>query len=373
MEDKRINQIIRKITIAVALIVILIWFLFKLDKVGMAIGNIIRILHPFLIGVLIALLLGAPVKFFERKLTKKDKNGNDITNRKLAVVLSIGVTLLVIIIVFALVIPQLVNVGQIIANNMPTYTKDVTDLIDNIEKNYPNLNIHGIADQISNNIQNLGNTFKEQLPQILSDSVSTISSTVMGIVNFFIGIGFAVIILIEKEKIKYAVKKVLYTYMKKEKVERIKKVTNIFMESFSNFVVTQNINAFVVGLACVVLGLIAGIPNAVQVGILVGLTSLIPMFGAIIGILISLIIILPISPIKALIFLIISVIVWQLGENIFKPVLIGKKLGMPGILQFVTVIGGGAAFGLLGILLGIPIVNTIYILINERVKKTQVE
>lgn len=373
MEDKRINQIIRKITIAVALIVLFIWFLFKLDKVGMAIGNIVRILNPFLIGILIALLLSAPVKFFERKLTKKDKNGKDITNRKLAVVLSVGIILLVIVIVFVLVIPQLVNVGHIIANNMPTYTKDTRNLIDNIEKTYPSLNIHDIADQISNNIQNVGNTLKEQLPQILSDSVSTISSTIMGIVSFFIGIGFAIILLIEKEKIKHAIKKVLYTYMKKERVEKIKKVANIFMESFSNFVVTQNINAFAVGLLCIVIGLIAGIPNAVQVGILVGLTSLIPMFGAIIGILISLIIILPISPIKALIFLIISIIIWQLGENVFKPILIGKKLGMPGILQFVTVIGGGAAFGLLGILLGIPIVNTIYILISERVKKTQIE
>ena len=274
---------------------------------------------------------------------------------------------------FALVIPQLVYFGKTIISNVPIYTKKITEVVYDIENKYPSLDIEGLAEQISNNVKDIGNTLAEQLPKALSSSLSSISGTINGIINFCTGIGFAVVILTNKDRIRTTLKKVLYTYLGKRKTEKIIKVFNIFIDSFSNFVVARNFNSYIVGILCIFASIIFRIPNAIQVGIVVGVTSLIPIFGAIIGIAISLIMIIAISPIKALIFLIISVIIWQLGENIILPYFIGKRVGMSDVMQFIATVGGGSVFGVLGIILGVPIVNTAYVLITEKTKDIIIE
>ena len=245
--------------------------------------------------------------------------------------------------------------------------------MDSASQNITFINLNDIKGQIESGSNDLTNMLQQQFPQIITNFIVTISGTINNIVSFFIGIGFAIVLLIEKDKIIKALKKILYTYLKKEKSDKIIKTMTIFTESFSNFVVAQSTNSFIVGIICIIIGLITGIPYAISLGILVGITSIIPMFGAILGIAISLIILLAISPIQAIIFSIISIVSWLLGENIIKPNLIGKKVGMPGILQFISAIAGGSAFGFLGMIFTIPIVNTIYILIKEKTKDTKIE
>ena len=363
MSEKEINKLIRKITIIVICLIVFIWGLFNLNTLGDIFGNIERILRPFLIGILLALILGAPVKFLEKK----------ITNKGLSIGISVVFIILMCVMVVAIVIPELINIGKMIVENSPLYNQKITEFVNNMQTTFPNINITGIAEQISNNLKDFGSTLTEQLPQILSNSITAITTTVLGIVNFCMGIAFAVMILVDGEKIKVAMKKIMHTFIGEKFAKKVIRALNIFRESFSNFIVAQCTNSLVVGVLCVIIGLIAGVPNAVQAGILVGITSIIPMFGALIGIILSLIIIVVVSPIKALIFLVISIIVWQLGENVFKPILVGRKLGMPGILQFLGVIIGGAMFGFLGVLLGIPVMNTIYVLIEDRIKDTKVD
>ena len=372
MDEKSINKLIKKITLTIIGLIVLVWCLFNLNYIGDLLNNIQRILQPFLFGILIALILNAPVGFLEKKLTKKDKNGNIVPNKGLAIGISVISVILIVIIVFALVIPELINFGKITINNAPLYNEKIAEFISNLQDKYPSLNISEIANQINTYVQNVGNSLSDELPEIVSTSVTTLSGTFLGIFNLFMGIAFSVMILVEGERIKFAIKKLLYTFLKKNIANKIIDVANIFKEGFNNFIVAQSINSLVVGLLCVFIGLIAGVPNAVQAGILVGITSIIPMFGALIGILLSVILIVVISPVHALIFFILSTIIWLLGENVLKPILVGKKLGMPGLLQFFSVIVGGAIFGFLGVLLGIPVVNTIYILLYEKTKKTKI-
>ena len=373
MDDVKINQIIKKISWIIIGIILFAWAIFNPDTVNDIWNNILKILQPFLFGILMALLLHAPVKFFEEKLAKKDKKGNVVTNKNLAVTLSVITVFLTVVIVFSLVIPGLINFGKIIVNNMPIYTQKVTEIVEDIGTNHPELNMNDLSKQISQNIQNIGKTLTDELPKILSNSLSTISGTINGIINFFIGIGFAIMILTQKDRINLTSKKLFYTYVGKEKTMKMIRVIDIFIDSFSNFIVARSINSFIVGLLCIIISLIAGVPNAISAGILVGFTNLIPIFGAIIGIVISMIMIVAILPIKALVFLIIGMIVWQLGENIFLPYLIGKKVGMSDFLQFIVVTAGGSMFGILGILFGVPVVNTVYILMYEKAKNTVIE
>ena len=375
MDEKVINKIIRKITFIIIGIILFACVLFKFEVISGVWENIMRVSQPFLVGILIALLLNAPVKFFERKLTKKDKDGNEVTNKKLAVILSLLCVIIVLAIVVVLVIPELINFGKVIVSNAPIYGEKITEIINNIQKSFPDLNIEDLSHQITDNIENIGNTLSEQLPTILSNSMSSISSTITGIVNFFIGIGFAITCLINKDRITKTIKAIAHKYINENKINYITKVINIFTDNFSNFVIARSINSFAIGILCIIISAIVGIPSAIPVGILLGVTSLIPIFGGIIGIVIAMIMIVAIAPIKALIFFIIGMIIWQLGENMLVPYFIGKKMEMSDFLQFVVVTAGSAMFGILGIVIGIPAMNTLYSLLTEKtnLKKTNKE
>ena len=363
MSEKEINKLIRKITIIVICLIVFIWGLFNINNLGEVFGTIERIFRPFLIGILLALVLGAPVKFLEKK----------IVNKGVCIGLSVLCIILVIVMVVSIVIPQLIILGKTIVENSGMYNTKITEIVNNLQATYPNINITGIASGVSTSLQNFGSTLTNQIPEILSNSIVAITTTLLGIVNFVMGIAFAVMILVDGEKIKMAMKKILHTFAGEKIAKKVIKAINIFRDSFSNFIVAQSTNSLIVGVLCVIIGLIAGVPNAIPLGILVGITSIIPMFGALIGILVGVIVIVFIAPIKALVFFAISLIVWQLGENVFKPILVGRKLGMPGILQFLGVIVGGAMFGFLGVLLGIPVMNTIYVLLEDRIKETKVD
>ena len=110
-------------------------------------------------------------------------------------------------------------------------------------------------------------------------------------------------------------------------------------------------------------------------GTIIGVTALIPIFGALIGAGLSAFIICTVSPTKALIFLVFLIILQQIDNNVFYPKVVGTSVGLPGIWVIAAVTVGGSLFGILGMLLGVPLVATFYKLGFEQLeaKEKQIE
>ena len=109
------------------------------------------------------------------------------------------------------------------------------------------------------------------------------------------------------------------------------------------------------------------LPYAVLVGVLIAFTALIPIVGAFIGCIVGAFLILMTSPIKAIGFVVLFLVLQQLEGNLIYPKVVGNQVGLPAIWVLFAVSVGGSMFGVVGMLVFIPLMSTVYTLLKENV------
>ena len=124
---------------------------------------------------------------------------------------------------------------------------------------------------------------------------------------------------------------------------------------------------------CAIGGTILHFPYAASIGLIVGVTSLIPFAGAWIGGIMGAAMILSQDPLQAVQFIIFLIILQQIEGHLIYPNVVGQSVGLPSIWVFVAVIAGGSLFGLLGVLLGVPVISTVRTLLMEHFAKMDEE
>ena len=159
--------------------------------------------------------------------------------------------------------------------------------------------------------------------------------------------------------------------------ESINQKTSHFMqtanETFQSFFVGQFIEAIILGTLCFIGMKLLKLPYAAMSGTLVGVTAFIPIVGAFIGAGLSAFIILTENPMQALIFIIFLLILQQFEGNIIYPKVVGGTVGLPSIWTLAAVTIGGGLFGILGMLLGVPLAGTLYKLSFEKLESAEAE
>lgn len=368
MEKKNLE--IKKWLILTSVILIGYWVVNNFSILGNFFSTILNILSPFILGSCLAFVLNIPMSFFEKKLSKiKTKKGNKIKNKKVLRFMSIVFAIFVIILIFTLIItlivPELVNIVKMLVDNIPFYTEKISELFEKYGENISN--ISNMIQETNMNKEEIKEQIANQFSGLLTSSISIIGSIVSAIANFIIGIIFAIYILIDKEKLQNQAKKILYAYLSKEKSDKIMKIGRVSNKTFRNFFTVQCLEATILGTLCMIGMIILKIPYAVPIGILVGVTALIPIVGAFIGVIIGAILILSIDPIKVITFIIFFLILQQVEGNLIYPRVVGNSVGLPGMWVLVAVTVGGSLGGILGMLIGVPFASIIYTLLKEDV------
>ena len=110
-------------------------------------------------------------------------------------------------------------------------------------------------------------------------------------------------------------------------------------------------------------------PYALLVGCLIAVTALIPIVGAFIGCAVGAFLILMVSPVQALFFLIMFLVLQQVEGNLIYPHVVGNSVGLPSIWVLAAVSIGGSLLGVMGMLIFIPLVSVLYTLFREFVYK----
>lgn len=347
------------------------WAINNLNTVGNIIGYIFNIAFPFILGGSLAFILNLPMTFFEKKMLKTKKKSKKEKNKKLirtlSIIFAIIIILLVITLIITLIVPELVKIVNILINNIPYYVDEVNKLIDKCGEKIPSLN--SIIQSKNINIKTIQNEIINQIPQILSSSLLIVGNIFSGIATFFIAVVFAIYLLADKERLQDQVKKLLYAYLKKDKADKIVNIGKVTNNTFKSFFTVQCLEATILGTLCMVGMLILRLPYAVPIGILVGVTALIPVVGAFIGVAIGAVLILSVSPIKVLTFIIFVFILQQVEGNVIYPRVVGNSVGLPGMWVLVAVSIGGSLGGIIGMLLGVPIVSIIYTVLKKDVNK----
>lgn len=355
------------------------WIINNLNTVGNLLNIIISILFPFILGGGLAFILNIPMAFFERKLSKPNKKSKKEKNKKLlriiSIIFAIVVILLVLTLVVTLIVPELIGVVNLFIDNIPYYAEEITKLAEQYGIDISNINT--IIEDANIDMEAIKSQITNLIPSLLTSSISVVSSIISGVSNFVIAIIFAIYILSDKEKLQSQATRILYAYLSKERAEKIINVGKVSKDTFKNFFTVQCLEATILGTLCIIGMLILRVPYAVPIGVLIGVTALIPVVGAFIGIIIGAILIVAVNPIKVITFIVFVLILQQIEGNVIYPKVVGNSVGLPGMWVLFGVTVGGSLGGILGMLLGVPVATVIYRLlknnVNNKIDKKRVK
>lgn len=325
--------------------------------------GILDVLMPFIIGILIAYLFYIPCKKIEEfyskfkiKLVKKKA-------RTLSVFTVYLIALILIILAMNFIVPTLTTSITDLANNLVGYYNNTIEDFKNIPEDsiLKNINIEEIA-------SNLSNIKIEEYINI--ETISQYAKGAIGIANaifdFFISLIVSVYILLERTRILKFLRKLAGAIFKEKTYNAIGKYFNNTNTIFFKFLSSQIIDAIIVGILTSIAMLILGVKYAILLGFLIGLSNLIPYFGAIVGVGITIIITLFTGGITQAIWLaIIIIILQQIDANIINPRIVGNSLKISPLLVIFAVTIGGAYFGVLGMFLAVPIFAVLKIFIED--------
>ena len=362
---------IKKIRWLIAFAILLYLGVQNLHIVISTVRVLLGFLFPFIIGFGIAFILNIPMKFIEHHLfgrvLKQEKKTAQKLARPVSLVLSICFVICIIVIVMLVVVPELgatfVNIAKKIEENIPVFQK----WIDNVFGNNPEVVkwAQSLDIEPGKIIDSVLGVLKNGVNNIVSSTVSITMGLLTTAMNVSIGFVFACYVLLQKEKLLQQIKKAMYAMFPEKPVRYLTHVWNLANRIFSRFITGQCIEAVILGSMFFVSMTILHFPYAMLVGVLISFTALIPLFGGIIGCWVAFFLILMISPVKAVLFLGLFLILQQIEGNLIYPHVVGGSVGLPSIWVLVAVTLGGSLMGIAGMLIFIPTVSVIYTLFRE--------
>lgn len=336
--------------------------------------NFIGMLKPFIIGAAIAFVVNLPMKFIEEKWLDRLPGKLQNSKRTIGIVLSLLFFVAVIAFVVISVIPQMGRTLNQLAQKIPVFFNNVIYQAEILLADNPEalafLNSLEIQSMEWNAILTKAIDFLKSGVGSLVTSTVTVAGSVFGsIVNGVISFIFSIYVLSQKEKLKDQAERLIRAYFKEKTQYKILYVSKLLYRNFSKFLTGQCVEAVILGALFVVAMTVFRMPYAFMIGVLIAFTALIPLVGAFIGCIVGAFFILVDSPIKAVWFVIMFLIIQQLEGNLIYPKVVGNSVGLPSLWVLVAVTLGSSMFGVIGMLMFIPLFSTAYTLIREDVNK----
>lgn len=355
------------------------WVINNLGLFMGIIGKILEVLLPFIIGIALAYILNIPMTKIEKFLKDKLKGKNsNISIRVISIVLSLILLIFIVAFVLLMLIPELVENIELLIQNIPILIYKVEDWIISLLDKYPDMQYE--IEKIFNNSTSDNGIIINILNYALNGSINIITSLVSGIITIFTSLIFAIYMLSQKEQLQESLKNIIYIYTKKSYANKIMEVAKLSNNIFSKFISGQCLEAVILGCIFFVVLSIFRFPYALIISVLTTITALIPIFGAMIAMVIGAILIAITNPFQAFIFILVFLVIQQIEGNFIYPKVVGKSVGLSPLWTLLAITVGGGLFGIVGMLIGLPIASIIYSLIandaskrlNNKIKKESI-
>lgn len=331
-----------------------------------------RIMVPLMLGAVMAYILNLIMRMLERwYFPKSTSRIVKKTKRAVCIFLSIFLIFLIVFLIFRLVIPELNDTISLIGKWIPVGMEKLQDILAQYSDQIPELEkwINSLEFDWEGIGKNLFKYFTSGVGGIVGSTISLVGIIGAGVTNFVIGMIFSIYILANKEKLAAQIKRTAAAYCKPAFLEKCGGVIKVADETFSSFIVGQCTEAVILGTLCILGMKLCRFPYAPMVGTFVGATALIPVVGAYLGAVVGFIMILTVSPFKAVLFIVFIVVLQQLEGNLIYPKVVGSSIGLPGMWVLAAVTVGGGISGIGGMLIGVPLTATIYKLLKNDVNR----
>ena len=332
-------------------------------------SGMIATMQPFIIGSAIAYIINFILNFYEKvvfelkyinKLNRKYRRG-------IGLLLSYLTAIIVISLFMQFVLPQLVDSIVGLANNIPQYVNDASHVITeisekfNLESKYMNMIV-----EKWNELLNYIITLLTNLIPVIGNFLMTLGSSIL---NIIIGIIVSIYILIDKEKFIALSRKVTFSIFSAERSKRIVELAQRSNETFGKFLSGKILDSLIIGILTFIILTIFKMPYILLISVVIGITNIIPFFGPFFGAIPSASIILCVSPIKALWFIGIILVIQQIDGNIIGPKILGDSIGISAFWILFSLLIFAKFLGLIGMIIGVPIFAIIYSIIKENVER----
>ena len=361
--DKKYTTIAIYAFIVICFSIVFANIISKLDAFTGKMSQIMAVFQPFIIGFIIAYLINFILKFYEDRVFKKFIKGSKKSLRGVAVILSYLTASLIFYVFIQFVVPQLVESITGLVNDIPRYLYDMKVILEQT------LNETDISPEYMTFINDKLTEITNWVLQLVTNLLPIIGGIVMAFAssvwNIILGIIISVYLLVDKEKFFALGKKVVVALFNDKHANIILNLANRTNLTFGKFIGGKIIDSAIIGVLTFIILTIFKMPYSLLISVIIGITNIIPFFGPFIGAIPSAIIILFISPIKAVWFGVIILVIQQIDGNIIGPKILGDSIGISAFWILFAILVAGKLFGLVGMIIGVPMFALIYSIVKD--------
>ena len=335
------------------------------------------VVSPLLIGGATAFVLNVPMAFFEKKLFTPPPGGGRRRgpSPKAARILSLLLTLLaaavIIPVLVLIIVPQLAESVSGLGSTIMYACSRFAVWAEKQFAAYPEIYswLESLTVDWESLLASAVDFVRSGFGNVVSSTISATKSIVSAVSAVFVAAVFAVYVLLQKEKLGLQCRKSLYALLPEQSAGKIVEICRLSHRVFSSFITGQCIEAVILGAMFFIVMTVLRMPYALLVGCLIAVTALIPIVGAFIGCAVGAFLLLMVSPMQALAFVVMFLVLQQVEGNLIYPHVVGSSVGLPSIWVLAAVSVGGSLMGVAGMLLFIPLTSVLYTLFREFVYK----
>lgn len=320
-------------------------------------------LAPFIYGLVFAFLLLPLRNLVENKVLVNTKISSRM-KRVISVIVCIAVTVVVVVGFFWILIPQLVSSITTFSESINGYIEQVKELLLRLEESDfapVSQEAMDLLDRFGIYVRNWLTGEEGGIGQILNYTLNVGKS----IVNILVGFIIAVFVLADSEMFAKQMKELNYSLLPESAADSLVYVLRLNKDMFNRFIFGKALDSLIIGVICYISVVLLRFPYPVLIAFVIGITNMIPFFGPFIGAVPCFLILVLISPIKALEFAAFILVLQQFDGNLLGPYILGDSMGLPTLWIMFAILVAGSLFGILGMLVGVPVFSVIYVLLGD--------
>lgn len=349
--------------IPISFIIMLMYKL--LDKIGDVtsfISFFMTVLNPIIIGLVLAYLMNPLMKWLEENT--RLKRGLSIAILYLGFIGILGVLI-------AFILPSIISSISDIVVNFPNYIEQMNDfgneMIARFEASYGG-DIESMLN--SETFTQFTNKFGEVMNSLLANTLTGIASFSSGIFKFIMGLIISIYVLKDKEKFGKGMKRLIYASLKDKQAKGVIAFSEEVDFVFSRYISGKLLDSSIIAVLAFIGLWLIGAPYQLLLALIIGVTNMIPYFGPFIGGTPAVVITLFYSPMTAFWVLIFIIVLQQFDGNILGPKILGDSVGVGPFWIILAIVIGGGLFGVLGMLIGVPVIVVILNAINRQIDRS---
>lgn len=321
---------------------------------------VLGILSPFAGGIVLAYILDPLVRTFTHHVLHDNRK-----LRWIGILFAYIVAILIVFLLAWLVIPQVISSVTTLYANIPGYFENLEGTLKFLQSEYDIQLTHAMQalDSYESLLTKASDMITSWAPQIMN-YIGNVASNAVAV---FTAIASSIYMLADKERLLHQLRTLVHAFLPPNVAANTLRICAFANQNFSGFFIGKIIDSAIIWIITFVSMNLLGMSFSPLISVVVGITNIIPVFGPFIGAIPSIVILLFVDPIQALEFLVLILIIQQLDGNFIGPKILGQSIGISALWVLFSIVLGGDLFGLVGMVLGVPVFATCYGLLQELV------